>query len=320
MSLGAVLSTTLVPSATASVSRADELRPQQWGLDQIGAPAAWRTTRGARVVVAVIDSGVDGRHPDLRGRVLRGVDLYAHSADAWSDSDGHGTGVASVIAAGLGNGGMVGVAPEVTILPIKNASGNVNNNVTPAAIDYAVAHHAVVINISQGLIAPVEPVYEAVGLNGAIQAAIDRAWARGVVVIGAAGNDAAPWCSDPAASRHVVCVGGVDDSRGHVYYSHVDALSHSTLVVAPTAANVPLHPAVVVAVPGGGYRDESGTSFAAPVVAGVAALLAAQGLRGQALVDRLLTTCTDLGPAGRDPLYGYGEVNAAAAVARPRRR
>jgi serine protease len=305
-------------AASAKPTRPDQLLSQQWGLTQIGAPAAWKVTEGKRVIVAVIDSGVDGNHPDLRGRVLRGVDLYPGGSGAWHNGDGHGTGVASVIAAGLGNGGMVGVAPQVTILPIKNTSddGVVNATLTPAAIDYAVAHHAAVINISQGIIAPVEPVLEAAGLNDSIAAAIDRAWSRGVVVVAGAGNNSAPWCSDPAASAHALCVGGVDDTRQHDYYSHIDALSRATLVVAPTSANLPLHPGVIVATPGGGYTDESGTSFAAPVVSGLAALLAAQGLHGAALVSRLLATCTDLGPPGRDAVYGFGEVDAAKAVRR----
>lgn len=306
----------LTPAAASSY-KPDELRSQQWGLDQIHAPAAWRTTTGKGVIVAVIDSGIDGTHPDMRGRVLPGIDLFEHHRDAWATSgDAHGTGVASIIAAGLGNGGMVGVAPGVTILPIRNGNdGSVDNTVTPAAIDYAVAHHAAVINLSQGLVAPIEPAAETAGLMDAIQAAVDRAWARGVVVVAAAGNNSAPWCSDPAALRHVICVGGVDDSRQHDYYSHVDAASRATLVVAPTSANLPQHPGVIVATPGGGYGTESGTSFAAPVVSGVAALLAARGLRGAALVSRLLSTCDDLGLTGRDAIYGYGEVDAARALA-----
>jgi subtilisin family serine protease len=262
--------------------------------------------------VAVVDTGVDATHPDFDGRVLPGIDLTSPTRrPAWTDSDGHGTGVASVIAAGLGNGGMVGVAPAATILPIR-----VDGSQIAPAIDYAVAHHADVINISMGLIVPIEPAQEASGAEDATAAAVARAWKKGVVVIAGAGNNSAPWCSDPAALPHVVCVGGVDESRSHDYYSHVDALGRATLVVAPTAAGLPGHPGTTVATPGGGYQDWEGTSFASPVVAGVAALLVAQGLRGQRLVDRLLSTCLDLGPAGTDPIYGHGEVDALAAVTR----
>lgn len=306
----------LLAHPASAAGRADELRSQQWGLDQIHADAAWRVTQGRGVIVAVIDSGVDRTHPDFQGRVLRGVD-YTNGRDAGHDIAGHGTAVASLIAAGLHNGGMVGVAPQVSILPLKIGDGGVDSAAVVKAIDAAVAQHASVINISIGLVAPIEPAYEAAELGAADQAAIDRAWDKGVVVIAAAGNYGAPWCSDPAAGRHVVCVGGVDESRQHDYYSHFDAAQKATLVVAPVQANLPLTNGTVVAQPGGGYAFESGTSFAAPVAAGVAALLAARGYHGQRLVDRLLATCTDLGLPGRDGIYGYGEVDAANALRSP---
>jgi subtilisin family serine protease len=295
--------------------RTDDLQSQQWGLAQIHAAPAWKVTEGRGVTVAVIDSGVDAAHPDFQGRVLHGVDLLDPHGNADTDKDGHGTGIASIIAAGRHNGGMVGVAPQSRILPIRIIDGSsANLNVMPEAIDLAVARGAAVISISIGLIAPVEPANEAAGLMDDVQAAIDRALARGVVTIAGAGNNGAPWCSDPAALRHVVCVGGVDENRQHDWYSHFDVAQRATLVVAPVAANLPLHPGTLVAVPGGGYGNQAGTSFATPFVSGIAALLAARGLHGQQLIDRLLSTCSDLGPAGRDAVFGYGEVDAAAAL------
>ena len=86
--------------------------------------------------------------------------------------------------------------------------------------------------------------------------------------------------------------------------------------MAPAMSNLPLSKEIIIATPGGGYGYESGTSFAAPVVAGVAALLAARGYHGQHLIDRLLTTCSDLGTVGRDGVFGYGEVDAATALSR----
>ena len=304
----------LLAQPAAAGGRADELRSQQWGLDQIHADGAWRVTQGKGVIVAVLDTGVDAKHPDFNGRVLPGVDLLDSHGNADTDTAGHGTGIASIIAAGRGNGGMVGVAPQALILPIRVINGAADLNVLPAAIDLAVARHAAVISISIGLIAPIEPAAEASGLFAQIQAAIDRAYAKGVVTIAAAGNNSAPYCTDPAALSHVVCVGGVDENRQHVYYSHIDVAERSSLVVAPAMANLPLSQPNVIATPGGGYGYESGTSFAAPTVSGVAALLAARGYHGQRLIDRLLAPCTDLGLPGRDGIYGYGEIDAAAAL------
>lgn len=310
-----VLALLLAQPALAG-GRGDELRAQQWGLDQIHADPAWNVTQGKGVIVAVLDTGVDAKHPDFQGRVLPGVDLLDPHGNADTDTEGHGTGIASIIAAGRGNGGMIGVAPQATILPIRVLHGTTSNGVLAKAIDLAVYRHASVISISIGLIAPVEPAFEAAGDAKQVQAAVDRAFAKGVVTVAGAGNNSGPWCSDPAALNHVVCVGGVDENRQHVYYSQVDVAQRSTLVVAPAMSNLPLSKEIIMATPGGGYGYESGTSFAAPVVAGVAALLAARGYHGQRLIDRLLTTCSDLGMVGRDGVFGYGEVDAAAALSR----
>ena len=147
----------------------------------------------------------------------------------------------------------------------------------------------------------------------AIDAAIQRALAAGIVVVAAAGNNGVPVCEQPAAADGLLCVGAVD-RRGQrsVFSSFGSGLG----IVAPGGSAVPLPGEDVLStVPPDGYAEMAGTSQAAPHVTGVAALLVSLGLRGRAVTDRLLATATDLGPAGADAEYGHGLVNARAAVA-----
>lgn len=278
--------------------------------------------------------GVATNHPDLRGQVLPGVNLYRPGTPQ-GDIYGHGTQVAGVIAALAGNGeGIVGVAPRSKILPIQIGEGRaINGNLAPAAIDWASSHGADVINMSFGGSPLVgEAVYQTFGLGAAIQAAVDRAWARGVVVVAAAGNGKYPLCSPPASLKNVLCVGAVDEQRTPAFYSQSDALGRSTYLVAPGGSanetpgrrgiwttTVVTNGDTTISVGGSGQKPQPyvqtyGTSFAAPFVSGVAALLAARGYSNKEIVRRLLSTATDLGQPGHDPLYGHGEVDAARAL------
>lgn len=313
--------------ATAAPRTGDPLLGKQWGLAQIDAPAAWRVATGKGVVVAVIDLGVDGTHPDLRGRVLPGLDLVNNAKNAWADTDGHGTGVAGVVAAARGNGkGIVGVAPDARILPVKIGDFQPDNNLTPRALRWAAAHGARVIVLSIETLAGVDVVAPAV-LEAEVQEALDEVWAKGVVVVVAAGNNSEPICSAPASLRHAVCVGAVDKRRLKPAFSSFDAAMGHDYLVAPGGSDNPLGTDGVeehiwtTAVPGAGtvvtqdyWVQMRGTSFASPFVAGVAALLVQRGLTNAQIVQRLEATATDLGTPGRDPVYGYGEVNAARAL------
>src|SRR4051812_25863488 len=144
----AVVAVSVLLSMTGGASasaRHDALRAHQWGLDQVHADQAWKITRGAGVVVAVIDSGVDLGHPDLKGALLPGKDFTGGGSVA--DDCGHGTEVTGVIAARAGNGiGIAGVAPDVKILPIRDGAGcTVDMDSMRQGIDYAVAHGARVV-------------------------------------------------------------------------------------------------------------------------------------------------------------------------------
>ncbi|MCA1823636.1 MAG: S8 family serine peptidase, partial [Frankia sp.] len=197
------------PPSTAA--RPDPLRPRQWTLDRIHAPAAWRFSTGRGVLVAVIDSGVDLRQPDLRGKlvVAKGADLsdpkgcldnHCHD-DGPQDLYGHGTGMASIIAASRDNGiGMAGVAPDARVLPVRVDSAHSPMTVrrVASAIRFAADHGARVINMSIGF---AELPYE-LSSNGvsagsayaeeegvdALYAAVEYAWQKGAVLVAASGN------------------------------------------------------------------------------------------------------------------------------------
>jgi subtilisin family serine protease len=326
----AILAPCALPASAAR--HGDPLRHLQWGLDQIHAPQAWRVTRGAGVKIGVSDSGVDLTHPDLRGSLLPGKDFTGGNSTV--DDCGHGTQVAGVIAASRDNGiGLSGVAPEAKILPLKDgASCGVNVGDTERAIRWAANHHVQVVNVSSGTL-PVagDALFEAF-TRSTWNAAIDYAWRRGTLVIAGAGNSTIPLCARSATAPHLLCVGAVGRYGTRSSYSQGDATGTVDFLVAPGGddASLPPNPDAPVdtdnniwttasraSIPEGdpsGYSAVNGTSFATPFVTGVAALLFSEGLSIRQVHDRLLHCTTDLGPPGRDPIYGYGEVNAQAAV------
>ena len=321
----------------AAPAKGDPLRSHQWSLDQIRAPQAWRITQGRGVTVAVIDSGVWGEHPDLRAGLVRGHDFTGGGST--EDDCGHGTEVAGVIGARAGNGiGLAGIAPQAQILPLRDGPGcTVDLNLTIAAVRYAVAHHARVINISEGTQPVVgDALFDTVN-KSAFQDAVDYAWAHGTLVVAGAGNSDIPICAQPARLRHVLCVGSVGPDGVRSFYSQGDATRTADYLVAPggggestqqvgadtgiwttampeQGGNVSTGDGGGDTTPPPGYIDVDGTSFATPAVSAVAALLFSRGLSVQQVHDRILSTARDLGPAGWDPIYGYGEVDAYAAV------
>ena len=234
----------------------------QANLRAVGAPAAWDVTTGSpEVIVAVLDTLVDDRHPELRGKVLVGPDLRPDLACVRPDAlnRGHGTAVASVIAAGTDDGtGMAGIgwSTRVLSIPVLDDCGVGTAESVAAGVVAAVARGARVVNLS--LTGPPHPV---------VEDAIDRARASGVLVVAAAGNEGDDEATFPAAYRNVVAVGSTDDDNAQLSWfsnrgSWVDlgAPGEDVLVAAPVA---------------GGYWISDGTSFSAPLVAGAAALLLA---------------------------------------------
>ncbi|MDG4532780.1 type VII secretion-associated serine protease mycosin [Streptomyces sp. AV19] len=295
------------------------MRAQEWALDALHAQEAWRTTRGAGVTVAVLDTGVDATHPDLRGRVLPGKDLVGFGAErgdrSWAR---HGTAMAGIVAGrghGPGDGdGVVGVAPEARILPVRvileegdparSRARGARGSALAEGIRWAADHGADVINLSLGDdSASAHP-------DPGEDAAVRYALARGAVVVASAGNGGGHGdrVSYPAAYPGVIAVTAVDRYGGRAAFS---TRRWYATVAAPGVD-------VVIADPDRRYYEGWGTSAAAAFVSGAAALLrsAHPGL-GPERVRRLLVETARGGPrGGRDDAVGAGIVDPAAAIAR----
>jgi subtilisin family serine protease len=309
-----VLTFLVLLACAGPAAAADPRRGEQWNLDLSEADGARGVTTGAGAVVAVIDSGVQADHPDLAGRIGQGYDEVQNDGTP-QDGDGHGTHVMGIVGAATGNGvGVESVAPGATLMPIRvlgdDGAGSLDD--VARGIDFARTHGAHVINLSLGSEVPLVGAAE----GDAVDAAIRRALAAGIVVVAAAGNNGVPICEQPAAGDGLLCVGAVDKRRRRSFFSSFG--SGLGLVGPGGSGGASLGMAgedVLSTFAGSGYRELAGTSQAAPHVAGVAALLVALGVRGQAAVKRLRATATDLGTPGEDTEYGAGLVNARAAVA-----
>jgi subtilisin family serine protease len=247
--------------------------------------------------------------------------------DGAQDENGHGTHVAGIAAAETGNGvGVAGTARGATLLPVRvlDESGSGSAEQVAAGIRYATQKGADVINLSLGFLSGVGTVVKVLGDLDPVYAAIDEAWAAGAVVVIAAGNDTFPMCAEPSAHPQVVCVGATDENDLPAFYTNSDATLSSTFLYGPGGGGLTCSGDIFstylrsashsVCSPERGYEVLAGTSMATPFVSGVAALLAAQGLSNAAIVSCLASTADDLGVPGRDPVYGYGRVNAHRAV------
>ena len=283
-------------------------------LQAMNLPAAWDTTTGNdSMVMAIIDSGVQLNHPDLASRLVPGWDFVNRDSDP-SDDFGHGTMVAGIAAASTNNGrGVAGATWQGKIMPIKvlDSRGQADDENIAAGIRWAVDHGANVLNLSLG--GPGEG-------TGILQQAVNYANSRNVVVVAAAGNDgdkgvsAATAPHYPAACAGVIAVGATDAAGKHATFSsYGDWID----VVAPGAVSEIPARGISTTMRGSSYGTGSGTSFSAPLVAGVAFLMrAANPNANQATISsRLIGSTRDLGPAGFDPLYGAGMVDATAALA-----
>jgi type VII secretion-associated serine protease mycosin len=276
---------------------------QPWPQRRLALERVWPLTTGAGVAVAVVDTGVDGRHPLLAGHVLPGADVVAGGGPADVDCVGHGTFVAGLIAGQRRPGiGFSGVAPGATILPVRQTNGDDGTAATLAAgIRTAVDLGATVVNVSI-TVAATSPVLED---------AVRYARARDVVIVAAAGNDAENGnpMQYPAAYPGVVAVGAVDPADQRTDFSETG-----------TGVSV-LAPGVDLVAPGAGgagmVTGAKGTSFAASFVSGVAALVRAyHPALTAAQVKHRIEVTADHPPARSlpDPKLGFGVVNPYRAV------
>ncbi len=272
-----------------------------WGVSHIHADRVWPNgNTGAGVDVAILDTGIDSRHPDLV--VVDGVNYSDFSgryggtdpAD-WNDAYGHGTHCAGVLAA-LDNGiGVVGVAPGVRLHAVKvlgdDGLGSASEIIQ--GLQWCVEHHIQVASLSLGGEGSVS-----------LQDACDKAFAAGVLIVAAAGNSAGP-VRFPAGYPSVLAVSATDAQDRLAEFSNFGP------EIALTAPGVDIYSTDK----GSSYSSRNGTSVACPHVAGAAALVWAAGAGSNVVVrDTLTRTAQDLGPVGRDPNFGYGLVDAQKAA------
>lgn len=281
-------------------ARADEIRNKQWHLKFLDIPKAHAISKGKGVTVAVVDTGVD-RHPDLRKNLLPGANVLAGGkGNGQLDENGHGTSMAGLIAGHgrTGTDGVLGVAPEARILPVKDqGSGNKGDSGTIAAgIDWAAHNGAKVINVSSSA-APSRSLNEAVATAAAFDA---------VVVAGSGNRPAFFRIGYPAAVPGVLAVGAVDRSGKHASFSVEGA------PIQICAPGVSLETTRLK----GSYSTSTGTSPATAIVSGAAALVRAKfpDLTAQQVIRRLTATATDIGPPGRDDECGFGLLNIVGAL------
>lgn len=317
------------PAASDDAPAGDPMVSQQWGLSRIRANEAWTTATGAGVTIAIVDSGVDLTHPDLAANV--DVENDADFVDGKGDTDGaqdtsgHGTHVAGIAAAVTNNGvGVAGVAPKARILPVRVLGPEENRTARIAAgIRYAADQGAQVINLSLSY-SPPGHIDTITGNMRPVHEAITHALAKGSVVVASSGNESLPLCAEPAAVNGVLCVGAVDRAERPAYYTNFESRRSKRYLVAPggdqslSCANdilsTYLRGADRVCSSVDGFDMLAGTSMAAGFVSGTAALLAEQGFKNTAIVDCILSSAVDLGPPGRDPIFGYGRLDALGAV------
>lgn len=257
-----------------------------WGLHAYGIPALWKRTEGSGVTVAVVDTGV-GPHYALEVADRRNFSSDSES----SDTVGHGTHVAGVIAARKGPA--KGIAPGCTLLSLKvlGHSGMGSNDAVAQAVSYATECKADIICMSLGSARPDAKLHDA----------IRHAHATGVVIVCAAGNDGGA-VDYPAAFPETIAVGAVDKAGNACEFSsrgkEIAAAAPGQDITSTWLAD--------------GYATISGTSMAAPFVAGVLALWTAdqksagKKVNHAAACKALADTCRDHGPAGRDDVYGWG--------------
>ncbi|MFE9569154.1 type VII secretion-associated serine protease mycosin [Streptomyces sp. NPDC006692] len=290
-----------------------------WALQRVLLDELWRQSTGKGMKVAVIDTGVDIKNAQLAGAVdaakgknllpkglkdPNGQPLPRGAENGTTDTVGHGTKVAGIIAARPDRGtGFVGLAPDATIIPIEqnDADGHGTAQTLADAIRYAVSADADVINISQDTANAVEPA-------ATLKQAVDTALAHDIVVVASAGNDGLGGNvkqTYPASYPGVLAVAASDRNNERA------AFSQSGEFVGVAAPGVDM----VSTVPGGGHCADNGTSFSAPYVAGVAALIKAKHPKWtQREVVAQIEQTAERSVSGHDRLVGWGVIDPVRAL------
>lgn len=300
---------------TTSTTMNDPYIGYQWNLADVQASSAWDYGTGSGVIVAVLDTGLKTGGPDGVANVLSGYDFYNNDSNP-SDGNGHGTFCAGTIAQKTNNGiGVAGLAPGASILPVKVMGDDGSGDMASIAngITWATDSGAKVISMSLG----------SSSSSSTLSSAVAYAYGKGVTLVAASGNEYASSVSYPAAYNGVISVGAAGYGGTHSAYSNTGSGLDITAPGGDLSKDAN----------GDGYADgilqettESGawtytfwegTSMATPHVAAAAALVIGQGVTNPDDVASILTsTATDKGSSGYDTTYGYGYLNAYAAVAK----
>ncbi|MBM7702898.1 S8 family peptidase [Metabacillus iocasae] len=267
----------------------------QYGLQRIQAAEAWDVSKSrSSVKIAIIDSGVQLNHPDLSAKMIKGYDFVENDSTP-NDQNGHGTHVAGIAAGATNNRvGMAGVAPLASILPVRvlGSDGNGTLSAVAEGIIYAANQGAKVINLSLG----------STQGSTTLQNAVNYAWSKGAVLIGAAGNSGVNVPNYPAYYANVIAVASTDTNDRRSTFSNfgtwVDVAAPGTDILSTYLSS--------------SYGYLSGTSMAAPHVAGIAALLASQGKTNIQIRDIIRNTADPI--LGTGTSWRYGRVNANRAV------
>ncbi len=277
---------------------------RQWALPKIYAESGWGVARSnSAVTIAILDSGVDVNHPDLKGRLVSGTNTV-NPLKSTRDDAGHGTHVAGIIGAAVNNGlGVAGVAgiAGVKIMPVKvfDQWGGSDISISDG-ITWAADHGAKVMNMSFG------SFYRSKVLNDAI----DYAYGKGIVMVAAAGNWASEEISYPAAVAKVIAVSALNKNDKLADFSSFGPQ------IDVSAPGEEIYSTYWDSYKGSTYTELSGTSMASPMVAGLAALLLAKNpkLTNDDVRQIIEVSATDLGDPGWDPQYGHGKINVYRAL------
>jgi subtilisin len=268
-----------------------------WGVSLVQAPQVWSMTKGEGIKIAVLDTGVDPNHPDLKSNIVKGMNFTTSNAADYIDRQGHGSHCAGIIA-GVNNGfGIVGVAPEAKLYigKVLGDNGQGSLDAIVKGIDWAISEQVDVISMSLGCGTDPGPAFHA---------AFQRARQAGIVIVAASGNENTT-CGWPAAYPECIAVAAVDQTFGRAGFSNY---GEAVDVAAPGVD-------ILSTYMNGQYAKLSGTSMATPMVAGVVALMQSfcRKMGVQATPDKIVQMITersiDMGQAGDDDMFGNGLIN-----------
>jgi thermitase len=273
----------------------DPMLGNQWGLISTRFRGAWSDANGGTAKVAIVDSGVNSKHPDI-GRIIAQRDFVEGDSVA-DDDNGHGTHVTGIAGALTDNGkGVAGgcFECELLIAKVMGPIGFTTDSRIVEGINWSVNHGADVVNLSLG----------GSGDSSVLRMAVNRAYSQGAVMVAAAGNEGTNVPQYPAAYSKVIAVSATTTDGRLARFSNrgdwVDLAAPGTDILSTSKS--------------GGYQRRSGTSMAAPFVSGLAGLLASRGMSADSIRQRMQTTAKDLGPVGDDPRFGHGRIDADNAV------